>query len=286
MQPYEYQKIKKDNHVIHIVEIDPAAYNIQIARANDGSGRESIPALAQRVKADIAINGGFFEIGGITDGNPSNTLVIDGKIYALKDEIQSLLIVDKGTLSIKRNNPKNIKLNGVSILSGIPILISNGEIPADLKDKKTDFFVKEHARTAIGLKPNGNIILMIVEQTYSRDLSEVILGEVYSLINLNKQAYKQKYNKDPSDLTLREVTEIIEQKYSTPDGSKGVTILALASLMKELGCIRAINLDGGGSSTLWMNGAVMNKTVGDEDESKGESVIRKVSDAITFTKIK
>jgi hypothetical protein len=42
------------------------------------------------------------------------------------------------------------------------------------------------------------------------------------------------------------------------DLSVGMTYPELASLMKRLGCRYAVNLDGGGSSTLWMDGHVMN----------------------------
>lgn len=40
--------------------------------------------------------------------------------------------------------------------------------------------------------------------------------------------------------------------------SVGMTYPELASLMKQLGCRHAVNLDGGGSSTLWLDGHVMN----------------------------
>ncbi len=40
--------------------------------------------------------------------------------------------------------------------------------------------------------------------------------------------------------------------------SAGMTLPELATLMKRLGCTEAMNLDGGGSSTLWLGGQVMN----------------------------
>lgn len=47
--------------------------------------------------------------------------------------------------------------------------------------------------------------------------------------------------------------------------STGLSLLELAELMKELGCESAYNLDGGGSSTIWFNGRVLNRptTFGD-----------------------
>lgn len=40
--------------------------------------------------------------------------------------------------------------------------------------------------------------------------------------------------------------------------SIGLSLYDLAKLMKDLGCITAYNLDGGGSSTMWFNGKVLN----------------------------
>lgn len=56
--------------------------------------------------------------------------------------------------------------------------------------------------------------------------------------------------------------------------SRGVTILELAYLMAKLGCVEALNLDGGGSSTMVVEGQIVNHPYGDDDENLG------VSDAI------
>ena len=49
----------------------------------------------------------------------------------------------------------------------------------------------------------------------------------------------------------------------TADGregaSIGLTLMELANLMKELGCVNAMNLDGGGSTVMYVNGQVVNK---------------------------
>jgi exopolysaccharide biosynthesis protein len=39
----------------------------------------------------------------------------------------------------------------------------------------------------------------------------------------------------------------------------GLSLLELAQLMQDLCCTTAYNLDGGGSSTIWFNGRVLNK---------------------------
>ena len=42
------------------------------------------------------------------------------------------------------------------------------------------------------------------------------------------------------------------------DLSRGMTFPELADYMLDLGCTEAMNLDGGGSSTLWLNGRIVN----------------------------
>lgn len=41
--------------------------------------------------------------------------------------------------------------------------------------------------------------------------------------------------------------------------SRGVTMTELAQIMVDLGCQVAYNLDGGGSSTMYFNGQVINQ---------------------------
>ncbi len=59
-----------------------------------------------------------------------------------------------------------------------------------------------------------------------------------------------------------------------PELSKGMTLAELAELMKSLGCRNALNLDGGGSSTFYYQGHVLN--------SPSDGRERPVSDAIIF----
>ncbi len=63
-----------------------------------------------------------------------------------------------------------------------------------------------------------------------------------------------------------------------PDVSVGMTLPELAELMSSLGCVDALNLDGGGSSTMMLNGEVVNSSCGYDKKDK-DSTLRKVSDA-------
>lgn len=59
--------------------------------------------------------------------------------------------------------------------------------------------------------------------------------------------------------------------------SEGLSLLQLAQEFKERDCIQAYNLDGGGSSTMYFNGEIINNPKG--GKSGGE---RKVSDIVYF----
>lgn len=62
--------------------------------------------------------------------------------------------------------------------------------------------------------------------------------------------------------------------------SVGLSLLELAQLMQDLGCTLAYNLDGGGSSTMWFNGRVLNKPT-----TFGEKIAeRSVSDIVYIGK--
>lgn len=63
------------------------------------------------------------------------------------------------------------------------------------------------------------------------------------------------------------------------DESEGLSLNELADFMKELGCETAYNLDGGGSSTMYFNGSVVNNPTGGGAGHKSGSE-RSVSDIV------
>lgn len=60
------------------------------------------------------------------------------------------------------------------------------------------------------------------------------------------------------------------------NASEGLSLYELATFMKELGAKTAYNLDGGGSSTMWFNGEIINNPI----SSGGKSKERSVSDIV------
>ncbi|WP_341763798.1 hypothetical protein [Candidatus Tisiphia endosymbiont of Beris chalybata] len=102
-----YNHYVQDQHVIHVLTIDPKYFSVELVKAhNQVIGRETVEAIGLRTGAVAAINSGFFEIGNSEDGRPSLTLMIHGQLFGLRKQLQSLLILDQGNLQITQGTAK------------------------------------------------------------------------------------------------------------------------------------------------------------------------------------
>ena len=63
-----------------------------------------------------------------------------------------------------------------------------------------------------------------------------------------------------------------------PEQSVGMTLVELRALAHRLGLVNALNLDGGGSTTMWVQGQVVNRP----SDPTGP---RKVSDALLVHRV-
>jgi hypothetical protein len=57
------------------------------------------------------------------------------------------------------------------------------------------------------------------------------------------------------------------------DDSVGMTLMGFAKLFRHLGAVSALNLDGGGSTTMWVKGNVVNKPSGVDQRPVGSSIL-------------
>ncbi len=62
--------------------------------------------------------------------------------------------------------------------------------------------------------------------------------------------------------------------------SRGMTLIELAEVLKDIGCVVAYNLDGGGSATMYFNGELINNPLG-EGEERGTSDILYIAGPIS-----
>lgn len=195
-----------------------------------------------------------------------------------------LKVGQKISLDISFNgdkNKNNIKHQGAeNIVMGIPLLVQEGQIvPVLLVENPKDSSTLSHARTAVGIQSNGTIVMVVAEHEYTQPLRQVTLEQAKNILR-DKQYSKEKL----ATMTVPEARSVIEKELVNTSSIIGLSLLDLAKLMIDLKCVQAINLDGGGSSTLFLDGQVKNIAIGDTDEAMGQKTLRPVSNAIVVVK--
>ncbi|UKT63487.1 phosphodiester glycosidase family protein [Pedobacter mucosus] len=178
-----------------------------------------------RNKAIAAVNGNFFDVknGGSVDfvrvnEKVVNTNRLDKNGNRAKHQQAAIVVDSKGKLNIKKWDGSadwETKLTEQNILLNGPLLTFNGV--NEVLDT-AGFNRLRHPRTCLGLKPNGNAIVLTVD--------------------------------------------------GRNDNSAGMSLFELTKLMKWLGCTSVINFDGGGSTTLWINGMPDNGVINYPTDNK------------------
>jgi exopolysaccharide biosynthesis protein len=236
---------------IHILIVDPKTERIQPVKA---VGRETVLALALRYGASAAINGGFWKL----DGTPAGILKIDNHWHGTPTKPRGAIgwsnssgevLFDRVLTSCDLTvcpDEAEIEVVPISDLSyavsegwncvehivgGAPLLIRAGNLVEDYSSEQIleSFYLKRHPRTAVGVREDGNWVIVVVD------------GRMEGCFG-------------------------------------GATMKELTELMLKLKCVAALNLDGGGSSTLVVEGSVINMSCGTFLENGGQ--VEAVSDAL------
>lgn len=74
------------------------------------------------------------------------------------------------------------------------------------------------------------------------------------------------------------IIAVVEKNQAT--GSPGMSLPELSVFLQKLGCQKALNLDGGGSSTLYLEGKIINNPENELDENIVLPISRRIGDAI------
>lgn len=97
-----------------------------------------------------------------------------------------------------------------------------------------------------------------VTDTWWFDCALIIDGEIPdSLIEVEASLDKAPYTAIGQKDTNNFIFIVVDGRGS--NGSEGVTYTGMARLMQKYGAVTAYELDGGGSSTIWFDGMVLNK---------------------------
>lgn len=239
---FNRKNLFKENQSISFLEVKPSKNAPNITLGAEEKELKTTSVFGKENNALAAINGTFFDVknGGSVDFIKVNGKVISqnqlGKNEKRARHQQAAIVIDNGKLQIKKWNGSTKWENNLTekdIMNSGPLLLFNQE--EQFLDTAA-FNRLRHPRSAVGIKANGNVILLTVD--------------------------------------------------GRNENSAGMSLLELTKTMRWLGCVSAINLDGGGSTTLWVNGFGNNGVVNYPSDNKrwdheGE---RKVANVILLKK--
>ena len=141
--------------------------------------------------------------------------------------------------------------------SDYPLIIpENGIVISAPKEKLEGFKLGEKVEITYKITPEW------------KDIKHIISGGPYLMkdgeifIDAQSQKLTSISGRNPRTAIgyTKDNTMIIVTVDGRKEGSSGVTLNELANLMKELGCYEAINLDGGSSTVMFVNGTILNGT--------------------------
>ena len=261
--------------------------------------RSKISNIANKNNAIVAINGGYFKPQtGVPLGTLMiNKKVYTGPIYdrvamgifdngfdMARVQLRASVVTNKGGLKIDNiNQPRMLSTHTIVYTPdwgeysppcpkyGKQIVISNGKL---VKTSYGSNQIPKDGFVIVGSQKNIDTIinakrfkLDIKINPEWQDVNHIISGGPYLVkngdiyVDMTAQKLSSVGGRNPR--TAIGYTKDNNLIMLTADGregeSIGLTLNELANLMKELGCVNAMNLDGGGSTVMYIKGKVVNK---------------------------
>ena len=133
------------------------------------------------------------------------------------------------------------------IMSGSNMLLTNGEFDEYLLNpsRKSAFRDMQHARSALCKMKNGNIAFAATDYVYEDDIKNMAPKQILSFLTSNGITQDE-----AEKMSITDVMKFYYKVSSEQTKSKGLSMQDFATALKNYGCIDAINLDGGSSTTL------------------------------------
>ena len=233
INPYAFYENSNQDEKIHLIGLKIGKFDMFIERARNG--RETVSSIAKRVEADIAINAGFFH----EDGTPAGLLKINGDVVSCG----------------QKKNRGALMWSGDKVLAD-RVYCQGNTLVSDLGTLPNEFQNMVGGVPLILFEGEG-----VVDNKVEKAYPSFIEGKhARTAIGVAK---------DRLWVLIVEGSSAIEKKKGI---RKGYSIRELEGIFREKNCDYAVNLDGGGSTTLVIDGKVVN---GLEKE-------RPVSEAIIF----
>lgn len=263
------------------------------------ASRNKISNIAGRDNAIVAINGGYFKPQtGVPLGTLMiNKKVYTGPIYdrvamgifdngfeMARVQLKANVVTNKGGLKIDNiNQPRMLSTNTIvytpdwgeysppSPKYGKQLVISGGKLVKTSYGRSQipkDGFVIVGPQKSLDTIANARKFKLDIKINPEwKHVNHIISGGPYLVKNgdiyVDMTAQKLASIGGRNPRTAIGYTKDNSLIMLTADGregaSIGLTLVELANLMKELGCVNAMNLDGGGSTVMYVKGKIVNK---------------------------
>ena len=292
-RPVRINLIELSTDVNNNLEVTPAIASETL------SARNKISEIAKRENAIAAINGGYFKPQtGVPLGTLMiNKKVYTGPIYdrvalgifdnsygMARVQLKAKIRTNIGDIKIDNiNQPRMLSTNTIVYTPdwgrtappcpqyGKAIAVQNERLVAEsygaLEIPENGFVVVAPEKALAPILNAKKFKLDIKMNPEWEGVNHIISGGPYLVKNneiyVDMTAQKLSAIGGRNPRTAIGYTRDNHLIMMTADGregaSIGLTLVELANLMKEFGCVNAMNLDGGGSTVMYVNGAVVNK---------------------------
>ncbi len=292
-KPVRINIVEINNKIAQNYEIKPVIASKTLAN------KRKLTKIANDTNSIVAINGGFFkpETGVPLGTLMIDKKLYTGPIYnrvafgifeneyrTERIQLDAKIITKDETIKIDNiNQPRMLSSYIIAYTKdwgnyapaspqyGVQIQIIGNKIA---KVSTNPLFIPENGYVIVGPKSKLNNIInsqdidiIISTNPKWENVKHIISGGPYLVkdnqifIDMTAQKLQSIGGRNPR--TAIGYTQNNDLILVTADGregsSIGLTLKELANLMKELGCINAINLDGGGSTTMYINGQIVNR---------------------------
>ncbi len=263
------------------------------------SNKKTITNIAQNTKSIIALNGTYFKPQtGVPLGTLMiNEKLYTGPVYdraafgIFEDGYDVARIQLNASFSNGKNSIKVDNINQPRMLStytlayttdwgefsaptpkyGMQIAVENGiivDISTDtLRIPENGYVIAGPASVLGNFRVKDKVNLSLKTNPEWKNVKHIISGGPFLVkngevfVDITEQKLVAIGGKNPrSAIGYTAQNNLILVAVDGREGSSvGMTLIQLAQFMQSIGCINAINLDGGGSTVMYVNGKVVNK---------------------------
>lgn len=161
------------------------------------------------------------------------------------------------------------------LISGSDFLIKDSKIPEKISSKKDEssFRDEPHGRTAICQLSEENFAVIVSDHNPALSAYDLSLKEMITPLK-SEGLDREKALAMPTGKLL----EMFNKTQKNKKHSIGMKLPEFAEYLKSIGCINAINMDGGGSSTLVVDNEIVNNPTGLQNKKVAGKNPREVGD--------